>query len=104
MKHILAFCSLYFVTLLAYADVCPPPPALFSLNVAYWKSDGGQESPVRCVYTYRSHGGKQQYSESFTEKTYKEKDIRKHAEWHVDVKHSYYCPNLTADVNGCPFN
>lgn len=99
MKNILAFCILYLVTILAYAETCPLAPKGYVFRVGAWGDHVSTQDAVRCHY----------YSPDYT----KHIEIRtgwvdesafiNHPQWISTSDHYYLCTSHATDVRDCPF-
>src|SRR6185295_16889118 len=98
MKRILILCSLYFITLLSYANVCPPATNGNVFYGAYWMvPDNGSKNSVRCDYSNQ---------QIFADREYYESEISRHYQWEkIGNGHGgwYQCHNLIGKAEYCPF-
>jgi hypothetical protein len=101
MKRILIFCSLFFVTILTYANTCPSPPKGFIFRVAAWGNHVDPTSQVRCHYYYSADESIQR--EIWTAEWYTEADFIGYPQWYSSDHYYYLCTSHATNVNECPF-
>ena len=101
MKRILTFCSLFFLTTLAFADTCPQPREGYVFRVAAWGNHYDSTSQIRCHYYLKNDLSR--YYEVHTNEYYHEKDMARLTRWSAS-NHYYLCTSFNTDVNECAFS
>lgn len=100
MKRILVLCSLYFITLLSYAETCPQPQDGYIFRVAAWGNHIDPTSQVRCYYYNRND--ESIHYELRTAEWYTEQDIED--AWGHDDYRYHLCVSHNNNVYDCMFS
>lgn len=100
MKRFLVLSSLYFVSLLSYAQTCPYPPSGYVFRVAAWGDHSSNTSQIRCHY-YDETG---RFSKEIdTAEFFTKSHMETLSNWSSSGNNYYLCTSFNTSVFECGF-
>ena len=101
MKCIVSFFYLCSVSLLSFANTCPPPNAGYVFRVAAWGNHSDDVSQIRCYYYRLGNESDQQVSSTY--EYYRAKDMENLPNWHSTGDKYYLCTSFNTNIYDCAF-